>query len=118
MVRPGQPIIVLDTEDFPDREDKFCDAFGRALLMPAAAVRRKAAEVKAEGKLTVRHVLWLSAYFRVSMEAMGRRLEALGLANRGIYDSLKRRGLSRRHLEDVMREAGFEKSPQGFTPRL
>jgi Zn-dependent peptidase ImmA (M78 family)/transcriptional regulator with XRE-family HTH domain len=118
MVRPGQPVVVLNTDQFVDREDKFCDAFGRALLMPAAAVRRKAAELKGVGKLTVRHILWLAAYFGVSMEAMARRLEALGLITRGTYDSLKNRGLSRKHLEQVMRESDLQRSPEGFTPRL
>ena len=118
MVKPGEPEVLLNTDEFGDREDKFCDAFARALLMPAAAVRRRALEVKGNAPLTVRHVLLLSAYFRVSIEAMARRLEGLNLIPRGTYESLKSRGLSRKHLEQVIRESDLEMSYSGFTPRL
>jgi len=118
MARPGEPVVVMNTDNFVSREDKFCDAFSRALLMPASSVRRKASELKGNEKLTVRHILWLAAYFRVSIEAMGRRLEALGLVTEGVYDSLKDRGLGRKHLEQVMRESNLRSSPDGFTPRL
>jgi Zn-dependent peptidase ImmA (M78 family) len=86
--------------------------------MPASAVRRKAAEIKGIEALTVRHVLWLAAYFRVSIEAMARRMEYLGLLPRGTFDSLKRRGLGRKHLENVAQEAEIDVTPPGFTPRL
>lgn len=118
MVRPGEPAVVLATEEFLTKEDRFCDAFGRALLMPAAAVRRKASELKGVGHLTVRHVLLLSAYFRVSIEAMGRRMESLRLLPRGTYDSLKGRGLGRKHLDKAMQESELEFQYAGFTPRL
>jgi Zn-dependent peptidase ImmA (M78 family) len=118
MVRPEQPAVVVETEEFVDKEDKFCDLFARALLMPGVAVRRRAADVKGPGPLTVRHVLLLSAYFRVSIESMARRLEALSLMPRGTYDSLKERGLGRKHLEQVVKEAELSTSYPGFTPRL
>lgn len=118
MVRPGEPAVVMATDEFVDREDKFCDAFGRALLMPAVAVRRKAAELKGMGQLTIRHILFLSAYFHVSIEAMGRRMESLNLMPRGTYDSLKSRGLGRKHLDQVVRESELSGPPTGFTPRL
>lgn len=118
MVRPGEPSVLIATDEFVDREDKFCDAFGRALLMPAVAVRRKAAELKGVSQLTVRHILWLAAYFRVSIEAMGRRMESLKLVPRGTYDSLKSRGLGRKHLDQVVRESEVSSYSAGFTPRL
>jgi Zn-dependent peptidase ImmA (M78 family)/transcriptional regulator with XRE-family HTH domain len=118
MVRPGEPAVILSSETYLDREDRFCDAFARALLMPAVAVRRKAGEIKGSEGLTVRHVLWLAAYFRVSIEAMGRRMESLGLLPKGTYESLKRSGLGRKHLEQVAAESRFDLTPIGFTPRL
>jgi len=118
MVSPGEPAVILSADNYVDREDRFCDAFARALLMPAVALRRKAAEIKGPEGLTVRHVLWLAAYFRVSIEAMGRRMEYMGLLPKGTYDSLKRRGLGRKHLEHVAEESRFNLTPVGFTPRL
>jgi Zn-dependent peptidase ImmA (M78 family)/transcriptional regulator with XRE-family HTH domain len=118
MVKPGEPAVLLNTDQFVEREDRFCDSFARALLMPAAAVRRKAAELKGNRHLTVRHILMLAAYFRVSIEAMGRRMENLSLVPQGTYDSLKQRGLGRKHLDQVMRESELSFGYSGFTPRL
>ncbi len=108
----------MKSDVYSEREDKFCDAFARALLMPGAAVRRKAAEIKGVEGLTIRHVLWLAGYFRVSIEAMARRMEYLALLSKGTYDSLKRRGLGRKHLEQVAEEGNLNITPAGFTPRL
>lgn len=118
MARPGEPAVLINTDEFVDREDRFCDVFARALLMPAAVVRRKAVEIKGMGKLTVRHLLWLAAYFHVSIEAMGRRMESLALIPRGTYDSLKNRKIGRSHLEQVVRESEMAFAPSGFTPKL
>lgn len=102
--RPGLSILV-ENEKLEDREDKFCDAFGRALLMPASAVRRKHSELRAiAGNFTVRHILVMALYFVVSVEAMTRKLEALSLIPRGMFDSLKSRGLSGTHLKQVRKE--------------
>jgi Zn-dependent peptidase ImmA (M78 family) len=118
MVSPGEPSVLLDSDVFVTKEDRFCDAFGRALLMPAATVRRKASELKGAGPLTVRHVLMLSSYFRVSIEAMGRRMEALGLAPRGTFESLRSRGLGRRHLLQAMQESELDTTYGSFTPKF
>lgn len=110
--------ICLNGEVPEDRDDKFCDAFARAFLMPAQAVRRKASELRElTGELTVRHVLMMAVYFGVAIEAMTRRLEALGLCERGLFDSLKDKGLGMRHLEHVRQGLGGQPETQEMTPR-
>ncbi len=110
--------VLFEDDDFNEKEDKFCDAFGRALLMPAATVRRKVSDLRAlAGTFTVRHVLMMAIYFCVSIEAMTRRLEYLGLVPKGQFDSLKERGLGTRHLEEVRKEVGGELESSRFTPR-
>jgi Zn-dependent peptidase ImmA (M78 family)/DNA-binding XRE family transcriptional regulator len=114
-----EPVVVLETDSFSEREDKFCDMFARALLMPAVTVRRKASELRGMSKdFTIRHMLWMAGYFHVSIEAMARRLEALGLVPKGTYDSLKERGLGRRHLEHVLKASDLPRETPQFTPRL
>jgi Zn-dependent peptidase ImmA (M78 family)/DNA-binding XRE family transcriptional regulator len=111
--------VLFEDDKFDEREEKFCDAFARAMLMPAVAVRRKAAELKAlSGEFSVRHLLMMAIYFYVSIEAMVRRLESLGLVPKGLFDSLKDRGLGIRHLEEVRKEMGSEPIVSQFTPRL
>lgn len=100
-------------------EDKFCDAFARAFLMPAAAVRKRFADFKAIARdFTVRHLLTLSVYFNVSIEAVARRLESLKLVVKGTFDSLKDQGLGTKHLNAVRKELGAPEEPPRFTPRI
>jgi len=114
-----EPVVVLETDSFSEREDKFCDMFARVLLMPAVTVRRKVGELRGmSADFTVRHMLWMAGYFHVSIEAIARRLEGLGLVPKGTYDSLKERGLGRRHLEDVLKASDLRREPPQFTPRL
>lgn len=113
--KPGVTVLRVGDEDY-DREERFCDAFARSLLMPASAVRRKYSELRdVSGKFTVRHIIALALYFIVSVEAMTRRLEALGLVPRGLYDSLRDKGLTSDHTRSVMQELASE-SPPAFTP--
>ena len=99
-----------------DLEERFCDTFARSLLMPASSVRRKHLEVRdVSGKFTVRHIIVMALYFMVSVEAMTRRLEALGLVPRGLYDSLRDKGLAAEHTKVVKQEVASELPPV-FTP--
>lgn len=113
--KPG--VAVLGEQDKPeDREERFCDAFGRALLMPASAVRRKHAELRdVSGKFTVRHIIAMALYFIVSVEAMTRRMESLGLVSKGMYDSLREKGLTNEHTKAVHAEV-VSAPPPSFTP--
>lgn len=119
LLRKAGLAIIFADDNYEDREDRFCDAFARALLMPAVSVRRKAIELKnLAGEFTVRHLLMMAIYFNVSIEAMARRLEALDIVPRGLTDSLKDRGLGMQHLEEVKKELGGEPVTSQFTPRL
>lgn len=113
--KPG--VAVLGESDKPDnREERFCDAFGRSLLMPASSVRRKHAELRdVSGKFTVRHIIVMALYFVVSVEAMTRRMEALRLLPKGMYDSLREKGLTSEHTKAVQAEIASAPVPS-FTP--
>lgn len=101
-----------------DREERFCDAFARALLMPAMTVRKKAAELRdAAGQFSVRQLLAMAVYFHTSIEAMTRRLEGLTILPKGTFESLKVRGLGTQHLEEVRRELDEPEAVGRFTPR-
>jgi Zn-dependent peptidase ImmA (M78 family)/DNA-binding XRE family transcriptional regulator len=113
--KPGVAVLG-DHDKLEDREERFCDAFGRALLMPASSVRRKHAELRdVSGKFTVRHILAMALYFVVSVEAMTRRMESLGLVLKGMHDSLREKGLTSAHTRAVQSEVAAPPVPQ-FTP--
>ena len=116
--RPDRSVLMSD-QTFSEKEDRFCDSFGRAFLMPAVAVRKKVMEMKSlSGAFSVRHMLWMSDYFFVSVEALIRRLEALQLIQRGTFDSLKEDGLGGKHLEAARKEIGVALPQPHFSPRL
>lgn len=112
-------VVIHTTEmNSADREERFCDAFARALLMPATTVRKKAAELRdAAGQFSVRQLLAMAVYFHTSIEAMTRRLEGLGLLPKGTFESLKAKGLGTQHLEEVRRELDEPEAVNRFTPR-
>jgi len=103
---------------FESKEEKFCDIFGCCFLMPAAAVRKKANELKKiVGKFTVRELLTLTLYFNVSMEALVRRMVSLGLLPNGTYERLRADGLGLKHQDTVRSELGISPEPPIFTAR-
>lgn len=75
------------------REERYANAFGSALLMPARAVMHKFNEITAgASKLTRRHVIILAHFFGVSREAIVRRLEELTLTKVGTWDWFQSNG--------------------------
>ncbi len=115
--RSGVLVHTTDVES-GDREERFCDAFARALLMPGMTVRKKAAELRdAAGQFSVRQLLAMAVYFHTSIEAMTRRLEGLGLLPKGTFESLKSKGLGTQHLEEVRCELDEPEAVGSFTPR-
>lgn len=69
------------------REERYADAFGRAFLTPARAVKQRFSEITAgSSKLTRRHIILLAHTFGISREALVRRLEDLGLTKPGSWD--------------------------------
>jgi Zn-dependent peptidase ImmA (M78 family) len=62
--------------------------------MPAAAIRRSYQDIVREpGQFTARDLLFLKSNFYVSLEAISRRLENLGILPTGKFELLKERGI-------------------------
>jgi Zn-dependent peptidase ImmA (M78 family) len=88
-----EPEILHNNEVENSREERYANAFGRAFMTPARAVRQKFQEVTAGAeRLTRRHVIVLAHFFCVSREAMVRRLEELGLTKAGTWDWFQTNG--------------------------
>lgn len=82
-----QPDVLTENEKASSREERYANHFARCFLTPARAVRQRFAEITAgQSHLTRRHIILLAHAFGVSREAMGRRLEELGLAKEGTWD--------------------------------
>lgn len=83
----NDPEVLTEDEIASSREEKYANAFGRAFLTPARAVRQRFAELTAgHSHLTRRHIILLAHTFGVAREAMARRLEELKLAKFGTWD--------------------------------
>jgi len=113
------PDVVDLTVSPQSREDRFANLFAVSFMMPAAVVRRKFHEMRQDsGRFSPRHLILLSHYFNVSIEAMCRRLEGIDLLPGGTWDSLKDRGgfpgeTVRRELGDRAKER-----EEAIPPRL
>jgi len=88
-----KPEILHSGEEENSREERYANAFARALLTPARAVMQKFADVTAGAdRLTRKHIIVLANYFSVSREAIVRRLEELGLSKSGTWDWFEANG--------------------------
>ncbi len=75
------------------REERYANAFARAFLMPARAVKQQFLDITAgASSLNRRHIIVLASFFGVSREALVRRLEELGLIKRDSWDWFKQNG--------------------------
>jgi Zn-dependent peptidase ImmA (M78 family)/DNA-binding XRE family transcriptional regulator len=82
-----EPEVLHSDEPEGSREERYANAFGRALLTPARAVMQKFQEViSGSDRVSRRHVIVLAHFFGVSREAIVRRLEELKLAKPGTWD--------------------------------
>jgi Zn-dependent peptidase ImmA (M78 family) len=82
-----QPEVLTEDERFASREERYANMFQYCFLTPSRQVRQRFAEITAgQSHLTRRHVILLAYAFRVSREAIVRRLEELGLARPGTWD--------------------------------
>ena len=87
--RNGTEVCCL--EEGKPLSERFSDAFAAAFLMPGVAIRRAFQEaVDAAGKFSVRAVVLMAHRFGVSIEAMFRRLEQIGLLKHGTFEARKR----------------------------
>lgn len=99
-----RPEVFSDNHHHDSREERYADAFGRALLMPPRAVAQKFSDMTAGAKqLTRRHVVLLAHYFCASREAIVRRLEDLDLATKGTWDWFEQHGgITNAQAEEVL----------------
>jgi Zn-dependent peptidase ImmA (M78 family)/transcriptional regulator with XRE-family HTH domain len=118
LTRQSSLVVHFENETRQGRDERFCDLFGIAFLAPAAAVRRKAKELKELfGQFSVRQLLMLAVFFNISIEAMTRRLESLEMLPPGTYDSLRKQGVGLEHRRRVAEEMSAPDENQPFTPR-
>lgn len=84
---------VLRTEHYQRQPagERFAEGFARAFLLPAEGMRRRFLDLQREraGSPTFGDLCRLAHLFAVSVEAMLRRLEELGLIPAGSWDRLK-----------------------------
>jgi Zn-dependent peptidase ImmA (M78 family)/DNA-binding XRE family transcriptional regulator len=116
--RPEVPEVLLLDQEEDALHERFAVQFGLAWIMPAPAIRRRFGELRDERGFSVRHLILLANQFHVSLEAMGRRLEQLGLLEAGKYDALKARGLSEKTVREVLGQEAEDAPPtvpQRFT---
>jgi Zn-dependent peptidase ImmA (M78 family)/DNA-binding XRE family transcriptional regulator len=95
---------ILDEHQSNSREERYANAFARAFLTPARAVKQQFSEVTAgAARLTRRHVIILANTFGVSREAMVRRLEELGLTKEGTWEWFQLNGnITEDHVQQVL----------------
>jgi len=75
--------------------ERFAESFALSFLMPASSVQNRFNSiVTSTGDFQVSDLCRLSHFYFVSVEAMCLRLEQLGLAPRGTWQSLKESGLA------------------------
>lgn len=118
LVRRAGVSILFEEGESTDREERFFDLFGIALLTPAAAVRKKAEELQRmfDG-FSVRQLLMMAVFFNVSIEAMTRRMVQLGLLKPGTYEQLRSKGIGLKHRSRVLEEMPEVQEAPPFTPR-
>ena len=89
--KPG--IDYLSQEGRKPSNERFVEAFAMAFLMPATGIRRHFQDAfNTTGDFQVGDLVRLSTFYAVSVQAMGLRLESLGLLPRGTWDYLVEQG--------------------------
>ena len=83
--RSGAEVCYVDGRGKSPGE-RFADLFAAAFLMPGPAIRKAYNEASADNKISLQEIILLAHRFRVSLEAMFRRLEQLRLLKAGTYD--------------------------------
>jgi Zn-dependent peptidase ImmA (M78 family)/transcriptional regulator with XRE-family HTH domain len=88
-----EPDVLHDRSPERTPEERYCNAFARAFMMPHRGVMQKFQEFTAGSpRLTRRHIIVLAHYFNVSREAAVRRLEELKLTKSGTWDWFEENG--------------------------
>jgi Zn-dependent peptidase ImmA (M78 family)/DNA-binding XRE family transcriptional regulator len=84
-----------------DPSEYFADLFAGAFLAPSSTVRRLHSEF-AVGGFSPKHLILMSNRFGLSLEAMCRRMERLGLLTKGTFEALRDRGLDSNVVDAVL----------------
>ena len=107
------PEVLEEDERFLPRDERYANAFGRALLTPAESFEESFRQLKEiTGKTTRRLIILLSQQYNISRQACGLRLEELGLAKKGTWDWFEKNGsITEDHLRKVLGEMANQPDP-------
>ena len=107
------PEVLEEDERFLPRDERYANAFGRALLTPAESFEESFRQLKEiTGKTTRRLVILLSQQYNISRQACGLRLEELGLAKKGTWDWFEKNGsITEDHVRNVLGEMANQPDP-------
>ncbi|MBI4333995.1 MAG: ImmA/IrrE family metallo-endopeptidase [Chloroflexi bacterium] len=99
----SEVFVTLAHERIPASE-RFGSAFAGAFLMPGPGLKRRFNELARwrKGGATVADLCRLAHYYFVSVEALTRRLEGLGLLPIGKWDTLSERGFKVREAQEIL----------------
>lgn len=94
-------VLLASPQKSRDATEVFCDAFARALLMPAEGLRRRVSQRRRArgGRITFTDLRAFANAYEVSFQAMTLRLEALGCIERGTFAGLEKQGRGSRAAE-------------------
>ena len=100
------PEVLEEDERFLPRDERYANAFGRALLTPAESFGESFRQLKEiTGKTTRRLIILLSQQYNISRQACGLRLEELGLAKKGTWEWFEKNGsITEDHVRNVLGE--------------
>ena len=107
------PEVLEEDERFLPRDERYANAFGRALLTPAESFEESFRQLKEiTGKTTRRLIILLSQQYNISRQACGLRLEELGLAKKGTWDWFEKNGsITEDHVRNVLGEMANQPDP-------
>ena len=100
------------------REERYANTFARAFLTPARTVMQRFRDItQGASHLTRRHVILLAYAFGVSLEAMVKRLEELGLTKKGTWDWFRENGgITYEQSRQVLGEAAVHHDTDAINP--
>jgi len=97
------PEVLEEDEKFLSRDERYANAFGRALLAPPESFAESFLQLKEiTGKTTRRLVILLADQFGISRQACVLRLEELGLGKKGTWAWFENNGgITDEHVREV-----------------
>ncbi|WP_457661110.1 helix-turn-helix domain-containing protein [Sinorhizobium medicae] len=108
------PEVLEDDEKFLSRDERYANAFGRALVTPGESFSESFRQLKEiTGKTTRRLVILLADQYGISRQACVLRLEELGLVKRGTWSWFESNGgITDDHAREVLGSA-FDRRDAG-----